>query len=150
MAENDISDVDNISEDELYKLGLAFFKEREGKTFHLAYQDKIDLVALTQQAHHGAMKDTNLPPLGTFDIIGKERRAAWEKLGDLSEEDAKEQFSSRMLELAQGLKDYVIEASKAKGQKLIEEEKAAAEREHRHGQDKEQTDTAAERLTDIA
>lgn len=128
MAEDDVCDVENISEEELYKLGLTFFKENEGKTFNLAYQDKLDLVALTQQANHGAMKDVSLPPLGTFDIIGKERRAAWEKLGDLSKEDAREQYSSRMLELAQGFKAYIIEASRAKELKLAEEERAATER----------------------
>lgn len=128
MAESEVCDVDNISEDELYKLGLAFFKEREGKTFHLAYQDKIELVALTQQANHGAMKDANLPPLGTFDIIGKERRAVWENLGELGKEEAKEKFSSRMLELAQGFKDYIVLASKDKEVKLIQEEQTAAER----------------------
>ena len=128
MAESDVCDVDNISEEELYKLGLTFFKEHEGKTFNLTYQDKIELVALTQQANNGAMKNANLPPLGTFDIIGKERRAAWEKLGDLSKEDAREQYSSRMLELAQGFKEYIIEASKAKQEREAEEEKVAAER----------------------
>ena len=128
MAENDVCDVDNISEDELYKLGLTFFKEQEGKTFHLTYQEKLDLVALTQQANHGPMKDTNLPPLGTFDIIGKERRAAWERLENLSKADAKEQFSSRMLEVAGGFKDFIIEASKAKEEKQKEEERKASEK----------------------
>ena len=74
------------------------------------------------------MKDANLPPLGTFDIIGKERRAVWENLGELGKEEAKEKFSSRMLELAQGFKDYIVLASKDKEVKLIQEEQTAAER----------------------
>ena len=33
-------DVDNISEEELYKLALSYFKDNEGKSFHIAYQEK--------------------------------------------------------------------------------------------------------------
>merc|ERR1712029_226827 len=117
MADSEVVDVDNISEEELYKLGLSYFKENEGRNFHLAYQDKLELVAFTQQANQGSFKEANLPPLGTFDIIGKERRAAWEALGDLTKEESKEKFSSKLLELAPGFKEYIISASKDKEEK---------------------------------
>jgi len=127
MAENDFdSDVNNISEEELYKLGLTYFKENEGRSFHLAYQDKLELVAFTQQANHGSLKEANLPALGTFDIIGKERRAAWESLGNLTKEEAKERFSSALLDKAPGFKDFIIEASKEKEIKVREEEERKA------------------------
>ena len=128
MAENDLPDVDNISEEELYRLGLTYFKENEGRTFHLAYQDKIELVAFTQQANHGSVKNANLPPLGTFDIIGKERRAAWEALGDITKDEAKEKFSTKLLDIAPGFKDYIIVASKDKEEKAKADEKLAAEK----------------------
>ena len=126
MAENDV-DVDNITEEELYKLGIAYFKGNEGKTFHLAYQDKLELVAFTQQASQGSVKEANLPPLGTFDIIGKERRAAWEALGDISKEEAKEKFSSKLLDLAPGFKDFIVNASKEKEIKEVEAERIKKE-----------------------
>ena len=67
MAENGLDDIGtNFSQEDLYKLGLTFYKENEGRNFHLAYQDKIDLVAFTQQAPHGSVKQANLPPLGTL------------------------------------------------------------------------------------
>ena len=129
MADSEVVDVDNISEEELYKLGLSYFKENEGRNFHLAYQDKLELVAFTQQANQGSFKEANLPPLGTFDIIGKERRAAWEALGELTKEESKEKFSSKLLELAPGFKEYIISASKDKEEKTKLEEKLRIEKE---------------------
>ena len=57
-------DVDNISEEELYKLAVSYFKDNEGKSFHIAYQEKLHLVALTQQASHGSIESASLPALG--------------------------------------------------------------------------------------
>jgi len=109
-------DVDNISEEELYKLAVSYFKDNEGKSFHIAYQEKLHLVALTQQASHGSIESASLPALGTFDIIGKERRSAWEALGNISKEEAKERFSSKLLDLCPGFKDHIITASNEKEQ----------------------------------
>jgi len=129
MAQNGLVDPTAIfSQEELYKLGLTFFKENEGRNFHLAYQDKIELVAFTQQANHGSLRQANLPPLGTLDIIGKERRAAWEKLGDLSKEGAKNKFVSKLLQLAPGFKEYIAEQSKAEIEKQKLEEKLLIEK----------------------
>ena len=130
MAENGVTDPTlNLSQEELYKLGVTFYKENEGRNFHLAYQDKIDLVAYTQQANHGSLKQANLPPLGTLDIIGKERRAAWEKLGELSKEEAKSNFTSQLYKIAPGFKEFVAEQSKAEIEKQIEEVKLLKEKE---------------------
>lgn len=130
MAENGVTDPTlNLSQEELYKLGLTFYKENEGRNFHLAYQDKIDLVAFTQQANHGSLKQANLQPLGTLDIIGKERRAAWEKLGELSKEEAKSNFTSQLFKIAPGFKEFVAEQSKAEIEKQIEEVKLLKEKE---------------------
>lgn len=109
-------DVDNISEEELYKLAVCYFKDNEGKSFHIAYQEKLHLVALTQQASQGSIESASLPALGTFDIIGKERRSAWEALGNISKEEAKEKFSSKLLDLCPGFKDHIVAASEKKEQ----------------------------------
>ena len=126
MADNDTVDVDNISEDELFRLGLTYFKENEGRSFHLAYKDKLELVALSQQAKQGSVKEANLPPLGTFDIIGKERRAAWEELGDISRGEASSRFSSKLLDLAPGFRDYIICESKRKSDQEEADERERA------------------------
>ena len=48
--------------------------ENEGKSVQLRYPDKVRLVALTQQAYHGKFAEEKVPPLGAFDVIGKDRR----------------------------------------------------------------------------
>ena len=48
--------------------------ENEGKSVQLQYNDRLELIALTQQAHHGKLIEDNLSPLGALDVIGKDRR----------------------------------------------------------------------------
>lgn len=68
------------------------FAEKEGKAVHLSYEDKLKLVAFTQQVTHGKCTNENAPPLGVLDVIGKDRRMAWQNLGDISREEAMEGF----------------------------------------------------------
>lgn len=77
---------------ELYKIALNFYKEKEGKAVHLSYEDKLKLVAFTQQVSHGKCTTENAPPLGVLDVIGRDRRLAWQNLGDISKEQAMEGF----------------------------------------------------------
>lgn len=49
-------------------------------------------MAFTQQVTHGKCTAENAPPLGVLDVIGKDRRLAWQNLGDISKEEAMEGF----------------------------------------------------------
>lgn len=66
--------------------------EKEGKAVHLSYEDKQKLVAFTQQVTHGKCTTENTSPLGVLDVIGRDRRLAWQNLGDISKEQAMEGF----------------------------------------------------------
>lgn len=77
---------------ELYKHALNFYKEKKGKAVHLSYEDKLKLVAFIQQVTHGKCTAENAPPLGVLDVIGKDRRLAWQNLGDITKEQAMEGF----------------------------------------------------------
>ncbi|XP_033335440.2 Golgi resident protein GCP60 [Megalopta genalis] len=77
---------------ELYKMAVNFYKEKEGKAVHLSYEDKLKLVAFTQQVTHGKCTAENAPPLGVLDVIGRDRRLAWQNLGDISKDQAMEGF----------------------------------------------------------
>ena len=46
----------------------------EGKSVQLNYNDRLSLVAFTQQSLHGPFSQQNSEPLGTLDVIGKDRR----------------------------------------------------------------------------
>lgn len=73
---------------ELYRLALRFYKEKEGKAVNLSYQDKLKLVALTKQVSVGKFNPDTSPPLGVLDVIGRDRRVAWQSLGDMTADDA--------------------------------------------------------------
>ncbi|CAK9806055.1 Golgi resident protein GCP60 [Anthophora plagiata] len=77
---------------DLYRIAVNFYKEKEGKAVHLSYEDKLKLVAFTQQVTHGKCTAENAPPLGVLDVIGRDRRLAWQNLGDISKEQAMEEF----------------------------------------------------------
>lgn len=68
--------------------------EKEGKAVHFSYEDKLQLVAFSQQVLHGAYTEAihKLPPLGAFDVVGKDRRLAWQKLGQLPSDQARAGF----------------------------------------------------------
>ncbi|XP_071573777.1 Golgi resident protein GCP60 [Temnothorax nylanderi] len=111
---------------ELYKLAINFYKEKEGKAVHLSYEDKLKLVAFTQQVTHGKCTAENAPPLGVLDMIGRDRRLAWQNLGDISKEQAMEGFIVLLDKLCP-LFRTVVEAQKRdfeEKQRLKREEEA--------------------------
>lgn len=65
---------------ELYRLAVAFYKEKNGKIL-FSYEDNLKMIAFTQQASHGPFKAATAPPVGVLDVIGRDRRVAWQNLG---------------------------------------------------------------------
>ncbi|CAB3378816.1 Hypothetical predicted protein [Cloeon dipterum] len=96
---------------DLYKLALKFYKEKEGKAVHLSYDDKLKLVAYTQQVVQGPFNPDKQPELGVLDVIGRDRRVAWQALGSMSQVDAQLAFVNRLQELCP-LFDSFVEANK--------------------------------------
>jgi len=109
-----------FSLDNLFKFGLQFFKKEEGSGVQLSYQERLELVALSQQAKQGSLKEANLPPLGTLDFIGKERRTAWEKLGELGKDEAKQKFIDNLYKLAPGFTEFVAEKEAVEKERIEE------------------------------
>lgn len=83
--------------------------EKEGKAVHFSYEDKLQLVAFAQQVLHGPLSEAihKLPPLGTLDVVGKDRRDAWLKLGQLPSEEAREGFVDLLSRLCPLFEAYV-------------------------------------------
>ncbi|CAG7835829.1 unnamed protein product [Allacma fusca] len=77
---------------DLYNLALKFFKDKEGKAMHFTYEERLKLVALTCQVSHGKFDPQTAPPLGVLDVIGKDRRLAWQTLGDKTKADCMHEF----------------------------------------------------------
>ncbi|KAK4886837.1 hypothetical protein RN001_003108 [Aquatica leii] len=149
----------NLSLEEIYKLALSFYKEKEGKAIHLSYEDKLSLVAFSQQVSHGPLSEaiTKLPPLGALDVVGRDRRLAWQKLGKLDTNQARAGFvellSRRCPLFTAFLEAHRMEkreqerlAKEEKKRKLIEqEEKLKKEAEEKLLQEQLQKEEAIKR-----
>ncbi|XP_047738758.1 Golgi resident protein GCP60 [Hyalella azteca] len=127
---------------ELYKLVVKFYKEKSGKAIQLTYSERCHLVALTQQVIHGPYDDAAAASqtLGIMDVVGRDRRLAWQSLGKMSSDEAKLEFIEQLHRLAPTLKPY-IEACLADHLhhlQLQEEQRLQQEEEHRLQLQKEQ------------
>ncbi|XP_046981716.1 Golgi resident protein GCP60 [Schistocerca americana] len=118
---------------DLYRLALRFYKEKEGKAVQLSYEAKCGLVALTCQARHGRYNPGTLPPLGVLDVIGRDRRLAWQQLGTMSPEEAMCNFVERLDNLCPSFAPF-IEAHK---RDVEEKERLAREEEERQREEDE-------------
>ena len=101
---------------------VSFPLEKEGKAVHLSYEDKLKLVAFTQQVTHGKCTAENSAPLGVLDVIGRDRRMAWQNLGDITKEQAMEGFIVLLDKLCPLFKT-VVEAQKRDIEEKIRLEK---------------------------
>ncbi|XP_065095385.1 Golgi resident protein GCP60 isoform X2 [Ochlerotatus camptorhynchus] len=102
---------------ELYKMACAFYKEKSGKAIHLSYEDNLKLIAFTQQAAHGPLDPSKAPQLGMFDVIGKDRRIAWQHLGTITKLQAMEGFIDLLDRLCPQFKPYVEAIKKDREEK---------------------------------
>lgn len=75
----------------LYRLAVKFYKEKNGKIL-FSYEDNLKLVAFTQQVSHGPLNSATAPPVGVLDVIGRDRRVAWQNLGHISKSQSQEGF----------------------------------------------------------
>lgn len=113
---------------DLYKMACSFYKEKSGKAIHLSYEDNLKLVAFTQQAAHGPLDPVKAPQLGMFDVIGKDRRIAWQHLGTITKLQAMEGFIDLLDRLCPLFKPYVEAIKKDREEKMRQ---AQLEESHR-------------------
>ncbi|XP_055594365.1 Golgi resident protein GCP60 isoform X2 [Uranotaenia lowii] len=108
----------NLPLKELYKMACSFYKEKSGKAIHLSYEDNLKLVAFTQQAAHGPLDLEKAPQLGMFDVIGKDRRMAWQHLGTITKLQAMEGFIDLLDRLCPLFKPFVEAIKKDREEKV--------------------------------
>ncbi|KAG4074446.1 hypothetical protein HA402_014398 [Bradysia odoriphaga] len=102
---------------ELYRLAMTFYKDKSGKAVHFSYEDNLKLVAFTQQASHGPLDLQNASPLGVLDVIGRDRRMAWQQLAKISKPQAMEGFVDLLDRLCPLFKPYVEAIKKDREEK---------------------------------
>ncbi|XP_035829089.1 Golgi resident protein GCP60 isoform X2 [Aplysia californica] len=120
---------------EVYKIAVRFFKEKEGKALQLTYQTKLKLVAFTKQATFGKFRPDVSPDVGFLDVVGNDRNAstdpsewqAWQALGNMSKEVAMAEFVEKMADSCSLFEPHV-EAHKAEKEEAAKREKEEEER----------------------
>lgn len=81
--------------------------DKSGKAVQLSYEDNLKLIAFTQQVAHGPLDTADAPPLGVFDVIGRNRRLAWQTLGALTRPQSQDGFVELLDRLCPSFKPYV-------------------------------------------
>lgn len=106
--------------------------EKAGKAVQFTYEDNLKLVAFSQQALHGPITsvESELPPLGAFDVIGRDRRLAWQNLGTITKTQAMEGFIDLLDRSCAAFKPYVEAIKKDREEK----ERLAQEQERRRAE----------------
>lgn len=132
----------NLPLKELFKMACSFYKEKSGKAIHLSYEDNLKLVAFTQQAAHGPLDSAKAPQLGMFDVIGKDRRIAWQHLGTITKLQAMEGFIDLLDRLCPMFKPYVEAIKKDREEKLRQAQLDEARR-------REQMESEKEKLAEL-
>ncbi|XP_077283879.1 Golgi resident protein GCP60 isoform X2 [Arctopsyche grandis] len=149
-----------IPANQLYRLGLSFYRDKEGKALHLSYEDKLKLIAYTQQSAHGSFNDKTAPPLGVLDVIGRDRRAAWLELGNMSQTQAMIAFIHMIDRLCPLFKPFVeanrkdsdeqkkISLKQEVSKELLEVQKHAEQEQRRLQQQKSVEEEQIRRIKD--
>ncbi|XP_043244163.1 Golgi resident protein GCP60-like isoform X2 [Amphibalanus amphitrite] len=127
-ASNGVSEKWGLELQHLYHLAVKFYKDNSGKVLQPSYEQKLQLSALQQQSVHGPCRPDALPPLGVLDVIGRDRRQAWQALGELSRPEAMTRYIELLDSVCATFRPYA-EAHKcdleAKQRKLEEAQNSA-------------------------
>ncbi|XP_065562976.1 Golgi resident protein GCP60-like [Artemia franciscana] len=132
----------------LYKLATKFYREKEGKAIQLTYQEKCQLSAYAQQAVNGKYIPEKHGVAGVLDVVGRDRQAAWQILGDMTSEVAMNSFvellNARCSLFRPFIDAYVADQKEKERQRLEEEEKLKQEEEMRLLEEQRQKEEEAE------
>lgn len=94
-------------------------------------------MAFTQQAAHGPLDPGKAPQLGMFDVIGKDRRIAWQHLGTITKLQAMEGFIDLLDRLCPQFKPYVEAIKKDREEKAQQAQAEEAKRREQVEKEKE-------------
>jgi acyl-CoA-binding protein len=106
----------------------------------LNYEDKLNALAYWRQATRGKWDESKTQDVGYFDVIGNDRKKAWQALGDMDQEEARRKFVELLLSRHPSLSQTLD------GMKREKEEKERQERERREKEAREAAAREEERL----
>ncbi|CAF1604845.1 unnamed protein product [Rotaria magnacalcarata] len=83
--------------EELYYKARKFVKEKK-EQIQLKYGDNIRLIALSKQEKLGKWNASYTRNVGFLDVVGNDRKQAWIALGDMTKEQAMEEYVKLLLD----------------------------------------------------
>lgn len=118
---------------DLYSIALRFFKEKDGsRAVPISYKERLHLLALSKQVAYGKFKPQNAAEIGIFDVVGNDRKLAWQKLGDMPIDTAMCEFISILNSLCPLFQPYVtahrVEKEEQERKRKEEEEELNCQR----------------------
>ena len=85
-----------------YKCAKLFYRDNEGKAFKLSYDQKLHFIALSKQIAKGPFDPEKPDSTGYeasyFNLVGNDRKAAWQRLGNMGKQDAMMEFVGKLRE----------------------------------------------------
>ncbi|OUC44203.1 Emp24/gp25L/p24 family protein [Trichinella nativa] len=83
-----------------YRSAARFFRDKEEKAFHVPYQKRIYMAALSKQIAHGSFEQNKKDSdVGFFDLFGQDRNEAWKSLENKSREDSMKEYINSLLDM---------------------------------------------------
>ncbi|CAH3122742.1 unnamed protein product [Porites lobata] len=132
---------------EYYKLCLQYY-HKEKQIIKLTYDEKVQLTAYWKQISSGAYDPEKYPDVGYFDVIGNDRRRAWESLGTMQPREAMKKFCSLLGTCSPELGPWMEAQQKEKEEKerLRREEEERLRREAEEEAERERQRLLAEEM----
>ncbi|CAF3468862.1 unnamed protein product [Rotaria sp. Silwood1] len=97
-----------FSLDNLFDMARHFLKDKQGsKAIQIKYGENLRFVALSKQATIGKWDSSYTQNVGLLDVVGNDRKQAWIALGDMSKEQAKEEYIKLLLDHCPMFKHYL-------------------------------------------
>ncbi|CAD5225883.1 unnamed protein product [Bursaphelenchus okinawaensis] len=102
----------------VHKIGMKYYKDNEktGK-LQVDYPIRLKFMAYSKQARYGVYKD-ELTDVGWFDLVGNDAKKEWQKLGEISREEAMLEFVRLLDVVCPTFKPFVKEQAALEAPKL--------------------------------
>ncbi|CAF3647940.1 unnamed protein product [Adineta steineri] len=103
-----LTDELGFSIEKLFDMGRQFLKDKQqNKEIQLKYGDNIRLIALSKQIKIGKWNASYTQDVGFLDVVGNDRKQAWITLGDMTKEQAMEEYVKLLLERCPMFQTYI-------------------------------------------
>ncbi|KAF6035296.1 hypothetical protein EB796_006404 [Bugula neritina] len=126
--QGDVTEPSNlIPLEQLYRLCMKYYKENIGNAMPIPYKEKTYLLALHKQVTCGKYQAESGNEPGFLDVVGNDRKQAWQALGEMSKDRAMKEFIKVLHKCSPSLKPYLyaynVQKEEEERQRIAEAER---------------------------